>query len=60
MTLKDWIDLKGLSQRQAAEILDLPESVISRIVTKINKPSLDNALQIQRLTGGAVRPEDLA
>lgn len=58
MTLKEWIEKKGLRQRDAASVLGIPESVVSRLIQGKNQPALATAMQIAKATKGAVKVED--
>lgn len=49
--LKQWVERRGYSQVEAAEILGLHESFMSMLVRGHRIPSLTNAIRIERLTG---------
>lgn len=55
-TLKRWRDAKGLSQDEAAKLLDPPSTQGTWASWELGRkpPSLGNALGIERLTDGAI------
>lgn len=55
--LKEHIKSSGKSQRVWARSLGIAESHLSALMNHKKVPSLDLAVRIQRLTGGAVSAE---
>jgi transcriptional regulator with XRE-family HTH domain len=49
--LKDWIDRSKLNQREASEILDCHEVVLSQWLSGVRIPGLANALKIEQVSG---------
>lgn len=48
---KDWIARRGFQQQHAADYLGFHVTYISQLCTGGGRPSLDNAVKIERLTG---------
>lgn len=49
--LKDWMHRRRFMQREAADYLGYHETYISHLLNGARTPSLDNAVQIERMTG---------
>lgn len=49
--LKDWMHRRRFMQREAADYLGYHETYISHLLSGSRTPSLDNAVQIERMTG---------
>lgn len=49
--LADWIERRGLNQREAARLLGLHYTYLSQILLGKRSPGLANAILIQRTTG---------
>lgn len=49
--LRNWIDRRGVSDREAAGIIGLNHTFLSNLVTGKRVPGLVNALKIERATG---------
>lgn len=58
MTLKEWLNLKGTSQADAAKALGVDRTTICHLVSGDKNPSLAMALRVQAYTGGAVTVEE--
>lgn len=52
--LKDWMHRRRFLQREAAEHLGFDETFVSQLVNGHRVPGLENAINIERLTGIAV------
>jgi transcriptional regulator with XRE-family HTH domain len=49
--LRDWMGRRRFNQSEAAKYLGLTEPNLSIFVNAIRRPGLDNAINIERLTG---------
>ena len=49
--LRDWMDRRGVNQRETAEMLGFHEVYLSQILHLKRVPGLANAIGIERLTG---------
>lgn len=49
--LRDWIERSKLTQRQAAELLDMHYTFLSQILNSDRSPALGTAVRIERVTG---------
>lgn len=49
--LREWIDRKGLADGEAAKVIGVDFTYISKLVNGHRQPSLDNAVKIERVTG---------
>lgn len=49
--LRDWMRRRGFTQADAARYLDYEESLMSKILNGQHRPGLQNAVNIERLTG---------
>jgi transcriptional regulator with XRE-family HTH domain len=49
--LRDWIDRRHFNQREASEYLSTPEAMVSSWLSGRRSPGLENAVNIERLTG---------
>lgn len=52
--LREWINRSKMTQRQAAEIIDVSEVVISLWLSGDRTPELKNAVKIEQVSGIAV------
>ncbi len=52
--LRQWIDRRGVNQREAAGLLGLNEVVLSQLLSGKRQPGLANAIRIERVTGISV------
>lgn len=52
--LRDWIERRHVNQREAAELLGFGTVFLSQLLNRARKPGLDNAIQIERVTGISV------
>lgn len=59
MHLKEYLDHRGISQSEFAEMVGLPRQTISRYVLGDRRPSTSIALKIEQKTRGKVSIEDL-
>jgi len=59
MTLSKYRKKHGLTQPQAAKILNMNQGFLSQLETCYYNVSLTKALEIERLSGFEVRAEDL-
>ncbi len=59
MTLKEWIEAKGLSDRQVAIATKVPTSSLSRFLLGQSSLSAENMQRIVSYTGGEVTLESL-
>ncbi|MCW3678239.1 helix-turn-helix domain-containing protein [Burkholderia cenocepacia] len=62
MRLDDYLKEKKLSQAAFAALLTPPvtQSLVSQWIRGTVRVTLDQALQVQKLTAGAVAPQDVA
>jgi len=59
MQLKEWLKTKpSISQSEIARRLAMDKSKISRIVNGVELPTLFQAVAIEELTKGKVKPKD--
>ncbi len=58
MTLREWIAEQGLTQREAAERLDVHEITLNRWLNDKALPRRSQMARVQHMTGGAVGPAD--
>lgn len=49
--LRDWINRREFTQREAAKYLSFDETVMSNLLVGKRNPGLANAVKIERLTG---------
>lgn len=49
-TLADYLDGTGKTQVELAELLGFSQAYVSKLVRRLQQPSLDEALRISRLT----------
>lgn len=49
--LREWIDRRGVTDRDAAKIIGLNHTFLSNLVTGKRRPGLVNALKVERATG---------
>lgn len=59
MDLKEYLEDKRLTYREFAEKLGIRTQSLQSVVYGSKKPSLDLAVKIEELTGGAITPKDL-
>lgn len=59
MQAKDWIELKGLTVKQFAIMLGVSESTAWRIVNGKHLARPATQRRVEKVTGGAVQPNDL-
>jgi transcriptional regulator with XRE-family HTH domain len=52
--LKKWLDKKGISQKEFAEMIGVAPSTVYRVITGRTRPKLDVAKRIEILTDGEV------
>ena len=57
MTLKEYLHLNGIKQNKFVEVLSVSHGTISRWV-KGHIPPPDKIILIEKITNGAVKPED--
>lgn len=57
--LDEYMERAGLSDDDMARLVRRSQSRISRVRRRLENPSLELAIEIDRVTGGEVRPEDL-
>ena len=48
---RDWLERRGVNQREAAELLSITDVFVSQILNNVRTPGLANAVKIERLTG---------
>lgn len=48
---RDWMERRGVNQREAAELLSITDVFVSQILNNVRTPGLANAVKIERLTG---------
>lgn len=53
-TLREYAKANGLTQERLAKKLGVTQGVVSSLMTNRNRPSLELAVKIERLTDGAV------
>jgi len=58
MTLREYLDMSGWSQRQFAKELGAGDSIVSRWVKGQRVPSRSNINEISQITKGAVQWSD--
>lgn len=51
LQLADWIERRGVNQREAAEILEMDHTFLNGILTGRRSPGLATAVAIERRTG---------
>jgi len=59
MTLSDYMQAKGLQDKQVAALLSVGRSCVTQIRLRTKQPSLDLAVRIIRWSEGAIQPADL-
>ena len=52
--LKNWLENKGISQKEFAAMIGVAPSTIYRVITGKTRPKLDVARKIETLTNGEV------
>jgi transcriptional regulator with XRE-family HTH domain len=52
--LKNWLDKKGISQKEFADMIGVAPSTIYRVITGKTRPKLDVARRIELSTSGEV------
>jgi transcriptional regulator with XRE-family HTH domain len=60
MTLAQWIEKQGRTQRWFAGEVGAPEATVSRWCSGKMMPRLDRLRQIEQITGGSVTANDFA
>lgn len=58
-TLSEYMQRESLGDEDVARLVGRSRTRISRIRRGLENPSLELALDIERVTGGAVKPADL-
>lgn len=56
--LNAWLEKTGVKQKWVAAKMGVPESTVSAWVTGRHAPVLDNAVLLEKATGGAVKVQD--
>jgi transcriptional regulator with XRE-family HTH domain len=59
MTLKEYLELNGLTVAEMSRALGLPHATVLSYVNRTHEPSLSNALTIEKITLGVVKSSDL-
>lgn len=57
LTLPEWMERTGTTQVQLSEATGIPQPLLSKYVRGAQRAQLDNALAIERATGGLVPVE---
>ena len=52
--LRDWLQRRGFNQREGANLLEMDDTHLCRILSGERTPTLQQAVAIQRLTGISV------
>ena len=52
--LQHYLETNNIGRREFAELIGVDQSVLSRFCRALARPGLDNAVAIERATGGAV------
>ncbi len=60
MTLIDWLDEEGMSQKEFAEVVGVNKSTINRMINGTESPSSDEIRAIFLATNGRVTVDDWA
>lgn len=59
MTITEYMQAKGLQDKQVAEQLCLGRSMVTQLRSRTRQPSLDLAVRIIRWSDGAITPVEL-
>jgi hypothetical protein len=57
MTLKEWLESTGTTQTLLADKTGIPQALLSKYVVGRQRPHIDNAVAIEKETGGKVPVE---
>lgn len=57
MTLKEWLDATGTTRSALAKKTGIPQPLMSKYAVGRQRPHIDNAVAIERETGGKVPVE---
>lgn len=57
MTLKDWIEKRGITQSDFARRVGVQQSTVNKIIHGHRKPSMRVAYAIEVATNGAIKSE---
>jgi DNA-binding transcriptional regulator YdaS (Cro superfamily) len=53
-----WLEKNGITYTEAARRIGVKDSTVLRWASGARKPGIDDAIAIEKLTGGVIRAED--